>query len=299
MNGGAADWLVTTGRGERPTLRWSFTVDAPLADLRLARETGEVLAADLSGGLYLLNRRGQVQALTRTRHAVKRLAWADTGTAGVALLDDNFVGWFDNHLQFQWIRDFQDELLTVATDPYGTHVAIGQADGVNYLFNQSNKKISRFETVRPIRHMQFLTNKTELLVGSEYGFIGRYSIVGAPLWTAKLFSTIGDFVATGDGRSLFLAGFAHGVQAFDGQTGNTRGTFICDGTVGLVSCSFNKRDIIAYTLERTLFSVDDEGNPRWNVTVPEDVQRIVLSPLGDFIICGFSSGRIMRFDTMK
>jgi len=32
------------------------------------------------------------------------------------------------------------------------------------------------------------------------------------------------------------------------------------------------------------------------VSVPEDVHRILLSPLCDFIICGFSSGRIMRFD---
>ena len=93
-----------------------------------------------------------------------------------------------------------------------------------------------------------------------------------------------------------MAGFAQGIQAFDGLTGDTRGTFVCDGTVGLVCCGFVKRNIVAYTLERTLFSVDDSGNPKWNVTVPEDVQRIILSPLGDFIICGFNSGRIMRFD---
>src|SRR4051812_36756034 len=63
MTGGGADWLTTTGRGDRPTLRWSFTVDAPLTDLRLSRETGDVLAADVSGGMYLLDRRGQVRAL--------------------------------------------------------------------------------------------------------------------------------------------------------------------------------------------------------------------------------------------
>ena len=54
MTEGAADWLVTTGRGDRPTLRWSFSIDAPLADLRLARETGEIVAADIAGGLPAL-----------------------------------------------------------------------------------------------------------------------------------------------------------------------------------------------------------------------------------------------------
>ena len=298
MSGGVADWLVTTGRGDRPTLRWSFTVDAPLTDLRLSRETGEVLAADESGGLYLLNRRGQIRALTRTRHSVKRLAWSDTGVAGAAILDGNVVGWFDHRLQFQWTHDLPDDILGVAIDPYGTHVAVGQADGVNVIYSQSHKKITRFETIRPLRHLQFLTQSMEILVASEYGFAGRYTLGGAPVWNSKLWSNVGDFAATGDGRSLFLAGFAHGVQAFDGQTGNTRGSFICDGSVGLVSCGFTKRDVVGYTLERTLFSVDDEGNPKWNVTVPEDVHRIILSPLSDFIICGFASGRIMRFDTM-
>jgi hypothetical protein len=297
MNGGAAEWLVTTGRGNRPTLRWSFTVDAPLTDLRLSRETGEVIAADVSGGLYLLDRRGQVRALTRTRHSVQRLAWSDTGTSGAAILDDNLVGWFDRNLQFRWTRDFPDEILSLAVDPYGTHVALGQADGVNFVYSDANKKLCRFETARPLRHIQFLTNSQGLLVAAEYGFIGRYSLAGLPAWTNKLWSTVGDLAATGDGRWLFLAGFAHGVQAFDGQTGETRGTFLCDGTAGLVSCGFTKRHVIAYTLERTLFSVDDGGNPQWNVTAPEDILRVILSPLGDFMICGFASGRIMRFDT--
>ena len=47
MNDGAIDDWVYTGRGVSPTLRWSFTVDAPLVDIRLGRETGEVIAADV------------------------------------------------------------------------------------------------------------------------------------------------------------------------------------------------------------------------------------------------------------
>lgn len=296
MSEGAADWLVTTGRGERPALRWSFTVDAPLTDVRMSRETGEIVASDASGGLYLLDRRGKVQALTRTRHSVHRLAWSDIGNAGAAVLDENLVGWFDRYLQIQWTRDFPDEILAVAMDPYGTHVALAQADGVNHIYTQAGKKVSRFESIRPLRHMQFLTTNTDLVVASEYGLTARYTLAGSPVWTNKLWSTVGELAVTGDGKSLFLAGFAQGIQAFDGQTGNTRGTFVCEGTVGLVSCGYAKRNIVGYTLERTLFGVDDEGNPLWNVTAPEDVQRIILSPLADFMICGFASGRIMRFD---
>lgn len=296
MSGGVADWLVTTGRGDRPTLRWSFTVDAQLADLSLSRETGEVVAADRSGGIYVFDRRGKVRSLVRTRHRVRSLAWADTGEAGAVVLDGNMLGWFDRKLQFKWTRELPDEILTVGIDPYGTHVAAGLANGVNLIYTEANKKASRFESVRPVKHIRFLTNSTELVVASEYGFIGRYNLTGLPVWTSKLWSTVGDLASTGDGRFLFLAGFAHGIQAFEGQSGDTRGTFVCDGTVGLVTCGYTKRHIIASTLEGTLFSVDDSGSPRWNVTVPEEIKKIVLSPLGDFMICGFESGRIMRLD---
>jgi hypothetical protein len=298
MNGGLADWLVTTGRGERPTLRWSFSVDAELVDVRMSRETGEVIAADESGGLYLLDRRGQVKALTRTKHKIQGLAWSDTGSAGVAILDDRYVGWFDHNLQFQWIRDLPDQILSIGVDSYGTHVAVGQADAINLIYSHANTRASRFETVRPIRFIQFLTNSPEVIVASEYGFAGRYSLQGIPAWTTKLWSTVGELAATGDGKSIFLAGFAQGIQAFDGQNGETRGTFIADGTVGLVTCGFVKRKIVASTLERTIFGVDDAGNPLWNVTAPDDIKRIILSPLADYMICGFSSGRIMRFDMM-
>lgn len=296
MTDGAADWLMTTGRGDRPTLRWSFTVDAPLSDVRCARETGEIVAADTSGGLYFIDRQGKVRALIRTRHRIRQLAWADTGTAGAALLDGNVIGWFDPHLQFQWTRTMKDEILGIAVDPYGTHVAIGQANAVNFVYSQDNKKFSQFETVRPVRSIQFLVSKPEMVVASEYGFVGRFALSGASTWTTKLWSTVGEMAVTGDGRWVFLAGFAMGIQAFDGQSGEARGTFICDGTVAQVCCGYTKRNIIGYTLERTLFCVDDEGNPRWHVTVPEDIQRVILSPLGDYIICGLSSGRIMRFD---
>jgi hypothetical protein len=114
MSGRSAEEWLHSGRGVLPTLRWSFTVDAPLTDLRLARETGEVLAADASGGLYLLDRRGRVIALTRTRHALRRAAWCDNGACGAAAFDHVVVGWFDRKLQFHWTRELPDEVMAIS-----------------------------------------------------------------------------------------------------------------------------------------------------------------------------------------
>jgi hypothetical protein len=263
----------------------------------LARETGEVLAADVSGGLYLLDRRGRVVSLIRTRHDFQRVAWADVGVAGAAVIDNQTLVWFDRKLQFNWTREVPDDVLAITMDPHGTHVAVSMADAVTAVFGAENRKVSRFETVRPLRYVQLLTAVTHLVAAAEHGLVGRYSLHGEALWTEKLWSNVGDMAVTGDGKNLFLAGFAHGVQSYDGDNGSSRGSYITEGTVALVACGYAKRQLIAATLERQLFAINDAGDLIWNLTLPEDLTRILVSPLGDWVILGFASGRIVRLDT--
>lgn len=295
MSGDSEAWLYS-GRGASPALRWSFTADAPLTDLRLARETGELLVADVSGGLYLLDRRGRVISLIRTRHEIQRVAWSDTGVGGTAAIDGQTVVWFDRKLQFDWTREMPDDILALAMDPHGTHVAVSMADGVTMIFTSEDRKASRFETVRPLRYLQLLATATHLVAAAEHGLVGRYSMRGETIWTEKLWSNVGDMSVTGDGRNLFLAGFAHGVQSYDGSEGASRGAFVTEGTVSLVACGYSRKQLVAATLERQLFAINDSGDLTWNLTLPEDLSRVLMSPLGDWIILGFASGRIVRLD---
>jgi outer membrane protein assembly factor BamB len=295
MSGDAEAWLYS-GRGASPTLRWSFTADAPLTDLCLARETGEMLVADVSGGLYLLDRRGRVVSLIRTRHAIQRVALADTGAGGTAAFDNRTIVWFDRKLQFDWTREVPDDILAIGMDPHGTHVAIAMADGVTTVLTSESRRASRFETVRPLRYLQLLTTATHLVAAAEHGLVGRYSMRGETIWTEKLWSNVGDLAVTGDGRSLFLAGFAHGVQSYDGAEGTSRGSFVTEGTVSHVACGYARKQLVAATLERHLFAMSDSGDLVWNLTLPEDLTRILMSPLGDWIVLGFASGRIVRLD---
>jgi len=298
MSGEPEAWLYS-GRGAAPALRWSFTADAPLADLRLARETGEILAADISGSLYLLDRRGRVVSLIRTRHAIQRVAWADTGVAGTAAFDDRTLIWFDRKLQFDWTRELPDDVQAIAMDPYGTHVAVSMADSSTVVFTSENRKVSRFETVRPLRYLQLVANQTHLFGAAEHGLVGRYTIKGETVWSEKLWSNVGDLTATGDGRTMFLAGFAHGVQPYDGEEGTSQGAYLTEGSVSLVACGYGKKQIVAATLERHLFALNEAGDLIWNLTLPEDLTRILMSPLGDWIVLGFTSGRIMRLDCSR
>jgi hypothetical protein len=173
---------------------------------------------------------------------------------------------------------------------------VAMANGVSTVFSSENHKYSRFETVRPLRFVQLLATSTEMLAASDHGLLGRYALTGSALWTEKLWSNVGDLAATGDGRHVMLAGFTHGVQVFDGGDGSSRGTFVADGTVGLVACGFSKKHLVAATLERSLFAMNDSGDLLWHLTAPEDVIRLLISPLGDWVVCGFASGRIVRLD---
>ena len=299
MSDGSTDDWIYSGRGVQPTLRWSFTVDAPLIDIRLGRETGEVIAADAAGVLYLLDRRGRVQSQSRTRHQFQRVAWSDNGTVGAAAFDNVMVGWFDRKLQFSWTREMPDQVTAISVDPHGTHVAVAMANGVNMVLSAENKKYSRFETVRPLSHLQLLATAREMLAAAEHGLVGRYALSGNIVWTEKVWSNVGDMAATADGRNVFLAGFTHGAQLFDGDDGTSRGSFVSDGTVSLLACGFAKKHLVVSTLERQLFYINDDGALLWHLSVPEDITRLLMSPLGDWIICGFASGRIVRLDNNR
>jgi len=69
-------WL-DQGRGLSPEWTWSFTADAPLVGLDLARESGDTVAADASGSVYILDRRGRIVTLSRGLHELMDIAWAD------------------------------------------------------------------------------------------------------------------------------------------------------------------------------------------------------------------------------
>jgi hypothetical protein len=88
MSGSDQKWL-DGGRGLPPEWIWSFTADAPLVGLELARETGETIVADAAGSVYLLDRRGRILTLSRGLHTLSGIAWSDAGTTGAVVVGDS------------------------------------------------------------------------------------------------------------------------------------------------------------------------------------------------------------------
>lgn len=294
MSGEDPEWLKF-GRGTPPRLRWSITTDAPLAALELARETGEVLAADRSGGLYLLNRRGRLSALTRSFDHLTALAWNDVGTHFAVVVGESQLSLVDRKFKAVWSLELPDTVVGLAMSSHGGHLAVSLAGGRVIVFEETRRQLARYDTSRPLRFLRFLTSSPVLIGSAEYGLLCARQLDGGELWTQPLWSNAGDLSVTGDGSSVFVAGFNQGVQVFDGR-GENRGTYVVEGTPDHVSSSFMPRRLAVSTLERHFYWLDTAGTLLWATALPDGVRALRCDPSGHGVVCGMEGGKIVRLD---
>jgi hypothetical protein len=294
MTAGDTDWLLK-GEGRRPHLAWSFGAEAPLAALRYARETGETLAADAVGGLYRLDRSGKLLGLTHGPAPVRALAWSDTGAGGLALVGEAKLHWFDRQLNFQGSTEQSDPVLGVAIEAHGHYAAVSLSSSANVLYDARRKIVRRFSSMQPLSTFEFLLDRPALLSITEYGLLCCHHFNGESLWQQQLFANVGDLAVTGDGQSILLACYMHGIQRHDGR-GVQVGSYQVGGTVCRVSSNFVARRIAAATIERHFYYMDDDGQVVWQAILPDDICRVICDPLVDAVLCGFQSGRIVRIE---
>lgn len=294
MNESVLDWLKG-GQGEPPRLGWSFMVDAPLVGMETAWETENVLAADETGGLYLLDQSGRIVTLTRRFQDITAIAWCDTGTAAAVILGDDELCLLNGQMAEQWRTRLHETILAVALAPYGQHIAISLADGQNIIYDCHRAVVSQFATVRPLSFLQFLATEPVILGAAEYGLLCCHALDGSALWNEKLWSNTGDMSATGDGATIYLAGFTYGVQVFDAD-GTHHGTYVLEGTPNHVSTGFEPRELFVTTLEKRIYRLDSAGDVQWTSLLPDDVHAVHCDPLGGGLVCGFSTGRILRLE---
>ena len=294
MSNSEPSWL-SEGQGIPPTIRWTFSTDASLVAMEMGRESGEVVAADSAGGLYRLDRRGQLLTLSRGLKGVRALALSDTSSAGAAIVGERKVVRLNSKLEAEWSVGLPEPALAIAVTPFGRHTAICLANGGNLILGQESEQLSVFETMRPMKWVQFLASEPVLIGAADYGQICAYRLNGQQIWNEKSFTSLGDMCAASDGQTVLLAGFNHGIQALDSE-GTMRESYLIEGTVCRVSCSFNADRIAAATLERHLYWLDSDGQLLWATQVNEDILRVICDPLGEWLLCGFNSGQILRLD---
>ena len=297
MNDADPDWL-RSGSGVSPRRRWSFTTDSPLVGIQLARETGEVLAADSTGGMYLLDRKGRVISVSRGFHDLVEIAWSDNGNGGAAVIGRSRLCRLTHRLEVQWSAELPDEILAIAVSPYGNHVAVSLANGATRVYDSLKRQVGEFDTVRPLSFLRFLASVPGLIGVAEHGLICNFQIDGEEKWSEKMWSNIGDIGVTGDGRRVYLAAYNHGIQMIDGSGAN-RGSYMVEGTPNHVSTSFVPQRLVVGTLERHLYWLDSDGEILWAASPPDDIRKVLCDPSGGGMICGLASGQIIGLECLS
>lgn len=290
----AHEW-IRQGRGLGPSIKWSHQTDGPLTSLSLARESGDVIVADASGSICRMDRGGQIAALNRFREPVHQLCWSDDGSAGAALVGDDTLYCLDRTFQSVWTVNLPDVCMAVSITPYGRHVAASLADGTTLIYDANRRRVATIETIRPLAFLSFCTTKPVLIGAAEHALVTAYSISGAEVWQEKMWSNVGDIAVTGDGSSIHLASFAHGIQTLDSH-GESVGSYVLEGTVNHVAVSFEPQRLIAASFERSLYWLDPDGAMLWTAAAPDDVVALECDPLGEWAVCGLAGGTVMRLD---
>lgn len=283
---------VEAGRGIPPELAWSFSADAPLTSLDFARESGEVAVADDSGGIYLIDRAGQVLFLTRGMQTVEEIVWSDSGNGGAAVVDRNVLCRIDRQLKVDWSVKLPEPINTIAISPFGNHIVVALPSGENRVYDWKKKVAAKFKTIRPLKYLQFLTTKAEFVGAAEYGLLARYHIDGSAVWSETLWSNVGDLTVSGDSHSIFLAAFSYGLQRFDGE-GENRGAYVVEGSPAQVATTWSLKRLAVATIERHLYWLDGDGELLWVNIAPEEMVGIRCEPLGKGIVCGLKSGQVL------
>jgi hypothetical protein len=291
---GEGDWLKQ-GEGKRPRLSWSLSTDAPLVGLRWARETGDVLAADASGGLYHIDRSGKLANITRGPSPIRSIAWSDTGAGGIALVGDEKLYWFNGRLLFQGWLELSEQILGLALEAFGTHAAVSLANCTTQIYDVSRKRVRSFSSLQPLVNLEFVVNRPALIGVAEYGLLCSYAFTGEQEWQQRLFGNVGDMAVTGDGSTILMACYAHGIQCYDGS-GRQVGSYQVGGTVERVATGFQAGHIAATTMERHFYYIESDGQVVFQAVLPGDVCRVICDPAGRGVLIGLTSGRIMRLD---
>ncbi|MBS0263131.1 MAG: hypothetical protein JSS02_14400 [Planctomycetes bacterium] len=288
------DWL-RQGTGQPPQCTWTATPGGPLVDLRLARETGEVLAVDDSGRLVTLDRTGNVAEQTQGPTGIRALTWSDTGHGGIALVGEEKLYWFNRSLRLQGWLELSEPILALALEGHGQYAAVSLADCHTVLYDANQTQIRRFKTSLPLVTLEFLVNQPAVIGTADHGLICCRGFDGQPLWQQALLTNVGDLAVTGDGDQILLACYGHGIQCFD-ATGRQLGSYQLEGTVSRIATSFCPSHIAAVTMERQFYLITTQGQVEFQCPLPDDVCRLACDPLRRGVLIGFKRGQIVRLD---
>lgn len=279
--------------GPRPTfVDWNWFAGGMLRGCGLCREKHWIYAWDDASGIYVLDVHGTLVAEpVRAPKPLIGLAAADTGEWFVAFCKSGHIFWLDSRLQPKMEMHVPVDPVGFAVDPYGDYAVVGGAIGLNFICTRAGRKLAEFETTRPMRHFQFVPN-TGLIVGvSEDGMLTLHDHRGVNQWVLSSRCNVGSLAVDGDGATILLAGYGHGIIRFNGA-GEREGVYRYDDSPQLVAVDMGGAKFVAASLEKTLTEISYDGEVRASRNLNEKPISLALDPLARYAALAFANGEL-------
>ena len=284
------DW-VDAGRGHTPDLKWTFKADGPLTSMRLTRETSELHLTDEIGGIYRLSSTGKMTQMTRFPQKIRLLTWSDNGAYGAGIVGGNVLIRFDRQFTAIWEVELSVDCEAIAIDAYGQFTAVAFKDSGNLVLDPYHQKVGIFQTMRPVKYMEFIQDEPAIVVAAEHGMIACFDLVGKSIWDEKLWSNAGDLSLAQISHQIWLAGYMHGLQIF-GFHGETEGSYLIEGNASKVSVSARGDKIATFTIEQNMLWMDKDSEIIWSTHVPFNIAYLQADPLGRELILADPEGKV-------
>ncbi len=286
--------LLQNSHGNRPQVALDDLFPEGIVALQYAAEARTLLIGTKTGQLISLTDDGTPLRRERGFDRLKLLAFSDDGKFGAAALDDGKLICFNGELKILWQVDFTGEVLAIGMTPFGSNIAISTESSRVHIVTTDKREISKFETTRPLQHVQFLQDSPLLIGAAEFGHLCCHRLDGGEEWNERIANNVGHMVATGCGKRILLAAFNHGIQVLN-QNGKQKGSFMIDGIPNLVATSASRKRIAATTLENRIYWLNYEGELIWACDLTSDpVVSMAVGPLGDRIFVATQSGRLLQ-----
>jgi hypothetical protein len=261
-----------------------------------ARESGHVLAWDVTHQLSVLSPRGSLQAQVVQPRAIGAATIADDGS-GLAVADDESVTWLRGDLSMRWRKSLSTKPTAVAMDSLGRCVAAADAGSRLHFFDKGGRAIgSPLKTPRPLYHLHFLASNPLLIAAADFGLIIALDLHSRQ-WTWQDCPVIhlGDLAASGDGTTIAFACFSEGIRRYD-LAGKRMISLSTPEPCRHLSTSFDGRGFLAGSIFSAVYALDDSGGQRYEQRFEQPVAGVRLAPLGDAGIVALADGRIMGLD---
>ena len=291
MNTPATDWSQS-GRGRRhPVTAWTYSAGSKPAVLDVDLESGDVSIVTADEHLHLLGPDGSRRCEPLANCTGPAMDWADTAIGGVVQLGPRRAGWVNQQGVTHWVVDCHNDILDVATSPFGNAIGISFADRQNVILDINQQPIGEFTSIRPLKYLRLVPRRPVVIGSADTGVLSSHSITGDERWSQQIWTNVGGMDINGNGRTILLAAYNHGIQRFNNR-GRSQGFYDIGGTAHIASVSYIGTIIATATMEDRFVLIDRDGSILWQATLPEPVTAMRCGPFGEHVVLGFSSGLI-------